>query len=230
MKVTAHQPNYIPWLGYFHKISLSDVFVILDSIQLPRGSSWVTRNRIKTSDGPKWLSVPILKKGRANQKILETKISSEQHSWRRKHWLALRGSYTKAPFFATYSDRIEDLFQREWSHLADLNETIIRFLLGEFGVEVNLLRSSELNVQGMKTDLIIDLCKKSGCSTYIAGLGSSQEYLDRDKCLEHGIDVIKQDFSHPTYPQLHDGFEPNLSALDFLFNCGKDFHKYCPKH
>ena len=99
--VACHQPNYLPWLGFFHKMRLADVFVILDVVQFPRGASWVNSNRVKTPNGQLWLTIPVRKKGLGLQSIYEVEIDNT-HNWKRKHFLALAHSYKRTPYFYDY--------------------------------------------------------------------------------------------------------------------------------
>jgi len=122
MIVSCHQPNYIPWLGYFCKLKHSDVFVILDSVQFPNGRSWVTRNRIKTPDGQLWLTVPVKRKNRGLQKIKDVEVDNT-YNWRKKHFSSLLYFYKKSPYFSDYIDYFRDIYSKNGVNLSECLET-----------------------------------------------------------------------------------------------------------
>ena len=129
MLVAVHQPNYLPYCGFIHKAALSDVFVILDSVQFVKGGAfaWQHRNKIRTKDGSMWLTVPVLKKGRHHQSINEVRINNK-FAWRRKHWKSIYENYRNTRYFSKYSDFFESVYIKEWERLIDLNVEIINFL------------------------------------------------------------------------------------------------------
>jgi hypothetical protein len=219
MVLTAHQPVYLPWLGLFHKISLADTFVSFNRVQyLPK--DWNNRNRIKTRTGPVWLTVPVLTKGHRFKGIDEIEIDNRS-PWQRKHWRTLEHSYGKAPYFAKYSSFFEDIYSREWTHLAALNDEMLRWFLAALGINVEFTRASDHHFTGTKGALVLDMCRTLGAERYIFG-ALGREYADVEPFTEAGIEVVFQDYEHPTYPQLYGGFEPYLSVVDLLFNCGEE--------
>lgn len=222
MKVAIHQPNYLPWLGYFHKMANCDVFVIFDNVQLPNGKSYETRNLIKTVSGPKWLTVPITNKG-DNILIRDAKIT-DNNRWQKKHMNCIRSSYQKAPFFNNYIKDIEIIYNKEWTNLCDLNVELIKFFKEKLGIKAELILSSEI----VKDDLggaekIFAILAKLRADIYISGAGAgSKRYIFPEDFKNRGINLVFQEFVHPVYPQLGGGFAQNLSVIDLLFNCGPD--------
>jgi len=217
MILTAHQPVYIPWLGLFHKIALADTFISFDQVQYqPR--DWNNRNRIKTFNGDIWLTVPVLKKGYLDKKISEIEINNEL-AWGKKHWKSIRLAYSKAPYFSLYADYFEDVYSREWKTITELNVSMLKWFLNVLGIDVPVRSAGEWMFQGRKSDLVLDMCKQVGATTYIFG-SLGEDYADVDVFNEAGTAVHFQKYNHPSYTQLHGEFIPYMSILDLLFNCG----------
>ena len=223
MILTGHQPNYLPYLGFLHKIARSDAFVLVDTTQfVKRGPfGWIHRNRIRASnaEGWMWLSVPVLTSGRFTQPISEARID-DRVPWRRKHWRSLDLAYRRYPHFADHAAFFEGLYARPWERLAELNEAVIRYLLEAFGIRVPFHRSSELKPEGAATELILDLCRKLKADAYLSGV-HGRDYLDIPAFGRSGVDLRFSDFAHPAYSQApYEGFVPNLAAVDLLFAAG----------
>lgn len=219
MILTAHQPVYLPWLGLFHKISLADKFVSFDRVQyLPK--DWNNRNRVKLPDGRAWLTVPVLTKGHRLKGIDEIEIDNRS-PWQRKHWRTLEHSYGKAPYFAEYAPFLEQVYKREWTHLAELNDEMLRWFLAVLGIDVEFTNASVHDFRGTKSALVLDMCRTLGADRYIFG-ALGRDYADVESFTRAGIEVVFQDYKHPTYPQLYGPFEPHLSIVDLLFNCGPE--------
>lgn len=219
MILAAHQPQYLPWVGYFHKMANSDLFVILDDVQYKK-REFQNRNRIRNKDGWIWLTVPVLSKGHYDQRILEVKVDNET-SWRHDHWEAIRHNYARAPHFVEHSHFFEEFYSSNISHLIDLNMTIIDFLCSKFNIRVPIRRSSELGLSSSSTQRLVDICRAYSADTYLSGIGG-RDYLDEELFVAHGIKLIYQDFKHPVYTQCFPGFEPYMSAIDLLFNFGTE--------
>ncbi len=216
MIVAIHQPQYLPWLGYFDKMQRADVFCYLDNVQYKK-NEWQNRNRIKTAQGRQWITVPV--GYRFPQKINEVKINSAE-KWQRKHLQALRTNYSKAPFYKEYIDCFEDAFAKKHERLSELNIGLIDMLreILVLGQKPTLI-ASELSLPNDPTERLIDVCRAAGGDTYLAGKDGAN-YMDLDRFVASGIKVIFQDFNHPVYPQLFGNFESHLSIVDLLFNCG----------
>ena len=222
MMVAIHQPNYMPWLGYFYKIARSNVFVFLDKVQIPRGRSYCYRSKIKTQSGSKWMSVPIARAGLdlLDVNICDVRIDSSKN-WQERHLGMLHAAYSKSPYFREMFDIVQDILVRNWEKLAELNEMLIREIVGMLEItDVTFTRMSALEAKGHSTSLLIDICKKFGATHYLSGMGGAK-YQDSEEFLENGISVIYSDFKHPQYEQRWGEFVKNLSILDLLFNCGR---------
>jgi len=222
MILSVHQPQYIPWLGFFDKIAHSDAFVFLDVVQYkPR--EWQNRNKIRTKDGSLWLTVPVVTTGLGRQAINDVKIDNSS-AWTKEHWTSLRCWYSRAPYFDTYAPFWEDVFSRKWDKLVDLNLHVTKFLLQALGINIPLYLESELGTTGQATDRIIELCQKLQADTYLTGSGG-RNYLDEAKFPEAGIKLQYQDYQHPVYRQQYmksgDDFMAGISVIDLLFNEGK---------
>jgi hypothetical protein len=218
--VAIHQPNYIPWPGYFHKISACDVFVYLDAVQYPRGRSFAARNRIKTANGVRFLTIPVsVPKGHSGKaSYLEVEFADDP--WQERHLKTLEQSYRRAEWF----DEVFPLYARELeqhARLIDLNLALIEDFCSYLSITTPRLRLSQLVPSfGTKTELVIDICHAVGATVYLAGGGASRTYLDEGLLNENGIELRFDEFTTPVYPQLWGTFEPQLSIIDMLFNCG----------
>jgi len=216
--VGIHQPNFLPWLGYFYKLAKSDVFVLLDNVQYTK-NSFVNRNKIKTSQGAIWLTVPVKIKGRFGQLIKDVEINNTVN-WRKKHLRTLEANYKKAKSFERiFSGLKAAYYADDWSNLCELNIRLLESLLSILKLEKRLVRASELNVEGESTQLLISIVKEVGGNVYLSGFGGAK-YQEEELFEEAGITLEYYEFEHPVYPQLWSDFIPNLSIIDLLFNCG----------
>ncbi|NPE27407.1 WbqC family protein [Methanococcoides sp. SA1] len=217
--LTAHQPLYIPWLGFFQKVSMSDKFCLWDDVQFDP-NDYQNRNRLKNPNGECMITVPIKTKGYREKTIGDMQIEN-QHNWQRIHLNTINISYAKAPYFESYSDFFKKTFERKWDKLVDLDEHILEYLFKELGMNVDIIRSSDLKLEGAKSSRIIDMCNKLEADIYIFGtLG--KEYADLDKFKQANITPYFQEYKHPSYSQLWKDYTPNLSVLDLLFNYGEN--------
>ncbi|MBT3362554.1 MAG: WbqC family protein [Chloroflexi bacterium] len=220
MKIAIHQPNFLPWIGYFYKIAHSDAFVLLDNVQYTK-NSFINRNKIKTPHGEAWLTVPVKKSGKFGQAIHEVEINNAV-KWKNKHLKTIEMNYKKANFFNYLFSNLEEIYlNTETNNLCQLNIRLIQFISSIFKLQTRLYRSSEIAAQGDNTLLLIDICKKLGADTYMSGFGGIK-YQDEELFKEAGIKLEYYDFTHPTYLQLWGEFSPNLSAIDLIFNCGSE--------
>lgn len=217
MKLAAHQPQYLPWLGYFDKLDQVDCFVILDQVQFKK-NEWQNRNRIKTGSGWQWLTVPVLH--RFPQRIYEVRINNAS-PWSRKHLQALVLNYASAPSFGTHRAFFEEVYAHEWELLADLSLETLTYLVEALGIRTKLILASSLALPegGDATDRLIAICRALGADIYLSGTGGTS-YLDLGRFSKAEIEVRVQEFRCPPYPQRFRAFEPNLSVVDLLFNCG----------
>jgi len=227
MKVAIHQPQYLPWLPYFQKIDKSDLFIFLDSVDFQKNGIQ-NRNKIKTSQGENWLTVPV--KHKLGQKIKDIEIDNLQ-KWQKKHFQTLIHSYSKSKYFIDYKNELEDFFSKKWINLSQMNIHLSTLMMNWFEIVTPTIRSSEMNSIGNGSDLILNLCKEAGASHYISGIGG-KNYLDLEDFEKQGITI---EFHPPIlanqYPQVFQetGFKNNLSALDIILNCGKSWKSFIPK-
>lgn len=223
MIVAAHQPNFIPWLGYFDKMRKADLFIVVDHVQMER-QSFQNRVRIKTGEGARWITVPVVQESRS-ERIMDKRIDNSRTGrfrWSRKMFLTLKYAYQSAPHFRDYEAALAAIFESRWERLSDLNGRLIGFCREALDIRTPLLASSTLSIAGAKSDMVLNMCREAGATAYLAGDGASRRYLDVDAFERAGIRVIWQEFEHPRYVQHPSSgvFIPNLSAFDLLFNCG----------
>jgi hypothetical protein len=211
--VTIHQPDFMPWLGFFDRWAKSDLYVVLDDVQFLR-RGWHHRDKIKTPQGPAWLTVPVKNKGRYEQQIREVEIDNDSN-WRRKHLSTIQNAYSKAPKFDRLFPKIEAVYLKNHKKLVDFNLDILLVLAAEFGIKTPFAPASDFQAKGQKSERLVNLVKLNKGSRYLTGKGA-RSYLDEDLFAAEGLEVIWQDFEHPVYPQLHGEFQPGLSALDYL--------------
>ena len=216
MIASIHQPAYIPWLGYFDKLSKSDIHIFFDDAEYSKNNLF-NRNKIKTPQGAIWLTVPI--KYKSGLPINKTKIDNSS-VWQEEHWKTLNANYARAPHFKKYSDIFfKKIYSQDWEFLSDLTIEMNKIIADLLEIKVKFMKSSDLNVEGKRNEKLINLCKKAEADVYLSGQGA-RVYMDENLFLLNNIKVIYQEFQHPAYEQLWGDFIPNLSAFDFLFNCG----------
>lgn len=217
MILTAHQPLYMPWLGFFHKAILAETMCILDDVQFADGD-YINRNKIKTFQGSKWLTIPVNKRNHLNRQIREIEIID--NGWQKRHLSLIREAYSKTQYFSEYFYRFEELIgQRKYLYLLDLDLAILEFLLRELNIETNLIMSSSLNKAGHKSDLIRSICQELGADVYISGQ-NGLDYLNLEDFRVIETQVVIQNYEHPVYSQAHGDFIPYMSIIDLLFNSG----------
>jgi DNA-binding ferritin-like protein len=222
MIASGHQPNYLPYIGFFHKACLCDKFVIVDNVQyVKRGPfGWINRNKIRTSEGWLWLTVPVLSKGKYTQDIMDTMIDNSK-PWQHQHWRTISLAYQKAPYFSEHKEFFRKIYETKWEKLDELSEVIIRYLIKALGIKAEIAKSSVIGAEGKGTDLIIDMCKKLGADTYLHGR-HGKDYIDESKFADNNIKCLYQEFKHPAYKQVYEPFIEELSVIDLLFNCGPE--------
>ena len=218
MIVSINQPAYLPWLGYFHRIAISDVHIILDHVQFEK-NSMVNRNKIRTKEGWCWLTVPVKTKGRFGDLSIQSLETDDLQPWGKKHLKTLQANYARSAHFAAHETFFRDLYDKSWPQLSGLAHTITSHLLEALEVKTPLRFSSAMGIAGEKSELVLNLCRAAGATVYLSG-PFGRSYLDEAAFHEAGIEVRYHDFQHPTYKQVFEGFEPYLSAVDLLFNYG----------
>lgn len=220
MVVAAHQPQYLPWLGYFHKMASCDVFVVLDGVQYKR-REWQNRNRIKSPNGVVWLTVPVVSK--YGQAINQVRVDKTK-KWQKKHRNAVKLYYSKAKCFSDFFLKFSSLWEEDYAMFMDVAMDSIKIIRGILGINTPIILSSSISVKKAGTERLVAICKEFGAEAYLSGQGA-RNYLEEDKFRREGIDVLWQEFKHPEYPQLWGSFVPNLSTLDFIMNIGYEAKK-----
>ena len=213
------QPNYIPWKGVFDLINRVDIFVFYDDVQYTT-KDWRNRNKIKTKDGLKWLTVPVIKKGLRHQLISQTKIDNSTN-WQSKHYKTIISSFSKSPYLKDYEYLLEEIYlKKKWNMLSDLNITSTVFLAEALGIKMEWYKSSEFDETGSKDgEKVIKICQRLGCNHFING-PASREYMNEELFSNYHVSLSYIDYQYPEYPQLHGPFCHQVSILDLLFNCG----------
>ena len=217
MKVAIHQPNYLPYLGFFHKLSLVDTFVIMDDTQYDK--KFTNRNKIKVPGKWIWLTVPINKKHKfVANKIVE--INNEEN-WQSDHFEKINHSYSNSEFFKkNYKTIFEKIYSKKWDHLFTLNYELIIQLIDWLDIKIEVIKESELNIKGNSTERLVNISKKIGAETYVSGIGG-KEYMNEKMFETNNIKIEYQNFKCPIYKQVFNSeFIPNLSIIDLLFNIG----------
>jgi hypothetical protein len=223
-RVAIIQSCYIPWKGYFDFIKGVDEFFLLDCVQYTR-RDWRNRNRIKTPQGPRWLSIPVEVSGKYDQTIRETRLADK--SWARKHWSALKHNYAKAAYFPEYEARFEELYlgSRETS-LSEVNFRFLSAVCELLGIRTRLTWAETFQGTLGKTERLVSLCRQVGATEYVSG-PSARDYLEESLFREAGIGLSFVDYDgYPEYRQLFPPFEHRVSVLDLIFNEGPDAPRY----
>jgi len=218
MILSASQPYFAPFPGFFYKALLSDVFVIMDDVQFPRGTTWITRNRFKNDQGTLWMTIPVQKKGLGLQKINEVRIDSDGR-WAKKHTASLEHAYGKSPYWRDHRDYITDLFLGGIEKLIDLNLNIIHYLADLVQMDTKIVRLSDLDIKAVGNRRLVKICRQLGADIFLAQRPAGK-YLNADLFEKAGIKIDYVNPPSPVYPQLWGDFIPNLSTFDLIFNCG----------
>lgn len=219
MKVAIHQPNFMPWAGYFYKILTADIFIFFDTVQFPRGKSYCSRVKIKAPEGAKWLTVPASGKGKLLQ-IKDVQISGG--TWTKKHLGTLKACYGKTPYFNEMFASIENIYTNAGQYIADFNIQLISYMANILEARTKFIRASNLQAPAGDTgEYIINLVKSVGGSIYISGQGAGTgRYLVEQNFKKAGVKLELFNYVYPRYQQLWGDFVPGLSVVDILFNTG----------
>jgi len=220
MRVAITQPTYLPWLGYFDLIDQVDRFVILDTVQFEK-QSWQQRNRIKTPTGLQWLTVPVIFRGRLDQKIRDVEIRDTSFSL--KHLRAIELNYGRAPYFHTQYSIFCSLLQQTQNNtsLVDLNTRLLHWFMEFLGIRTAVVLASSLAQEGKRTQLLANICKKLGATEYLSPIGSAEYLLSELKFFSDiNVEVLFHNYIHPEYEQLFPPFLPFASTIDLIFNEG----------
>ncbi len=217
-KIAILQSNYIPWKGYFDLINMVDEFILYDEMQYTK-RDWRNRNKIKTAQGVKWLSIPVKVKGKYYQKISETTISDEE--WGVKHWNSIRQSYSQSQYFEDYKELFEVLYLNcSEKHLSKINYKFILLINDILGIKTRIRQSSEFDLVAGKTERIIGICKDCNANIYLSG-SSAKSYFNEELAKEANVKIEWINYNnYPKYTQLNPPFEHAVSIIDLIFNEG----------
>ncbi len=219
MKVAViHQPDFLPYLGFFHRLLYADVFVLLDHVQFVTNgrNSWTHRDKIKTAKGEQWLTVGVRK---VSLGIPINQIMLADTDWRSENLNLLKENYRNAHYYPEIFPRLEELYAIPCERLVEFNVASIQLLMDWFELEIPVLYSSNLDPVGRKNELLVDMLGKIGATDYLSGVGA-RNYFSQEPYESAGIAVRWHEFSHPQYPQQFGEFIPYLSSIDVFFNCG----------
>ncbi|MCC2606121.1 WbqC family protein [Planctobacterium marinum] len=221
--VSIVQSNYLPWKGYFDIIAASDVFVFMDNVQYTN-RDWRNRNKIKTSNGMQWLTVPC--GSNVSRLICEVEISDKQ--WQKKHFNSIYHAYSKAPYFGRYVEFLKTVyFEKSWRNLSDLNQYLTKTIAREFlSIETKLTDSGRFSNNLGSSQRLLEIVKANGGQVYLSG-PAAKDYLDVSMFQRAGVEVQWMDYSnYPLYPQLHGEFQHQVTILDLLFHCGSNAREF----
>lgn len=217
--VGIHQPNYLPYLGFFDKMARSEIFIIYDDAQFNK-EDFQHRNRIRIYHGWKWLTVPVEKKLIPLNKVkIKNDIKIGDINWKEAHFRDIHDNYMKAPYYQKYEKDLTNIYEQQYELLIDLNIKLIKFLIKSFDICTEIVYSSEFELNSKSTEKLVDLVSAVGGDTYLSG-AMGKNYLDLELFNKNDIKVAHQVFEHPIYRQQYDGFIPNMSAIDVLLNVG----------
>jgi hypothetical protein len=221
--VAIHQPNYLPWIGYFHKMSLVDVFVFLDDVQFPQGSAncFCARVKIKGNQGGQWLTVPV--HNTLGKRINEVAVAGTK--WATKHIRTIEQLYGRAKHFDAYWPMLRGVLQQEHTSLCEFNIRLIASIAGMLELSVTFRRSSEFRCERLAgEERVLAILREMNADTYVTGQGKGAErYINDASFSASGMSLKLQEFEHPVYEQFYGDFEPYMSIIDLLFHDGKRF-------
>lgn len=218
MIVTIHQPEHLPWLGFFNKIAKAEVYIVMDNVQFEK-NYFQNRNKIIGTNGVQWLGLSVSKKGHMDSTLAETEIA-DIPKWREKYLQTIKFSYSKYPYFNDVYDVLEKAIYTDSNKLVDINLAIIKGFAEKLDIKPKFVMASSLDVSGKKSDLVLSLCEAVNATTYIAG-PSGRDYMDLESFKEAGIEVKFNDYTHPVYEQRKtEEFTPYMSIVDLTMNCG----------
>jgi hypothetical protein len=219
LRGAIHQPYFLPWLGYFHKISLVSDFIYFDNVQMPNMKFYLSRVQVLLNNEPYWLSVPIIRK---HDQIIKDVRINDQENWRKKHLGTIRQAYLKSPFFNELYPDLVRFYENRFEFVSDFDIELISLLAKKLGLQTTFHKASERVPDNTlkATEMIIAVCNAFNIRHYVAGKGPSLEFLEPEQFREAGINIEFQEFLHPVYPQNHLPFTGGLSAIDAIFALG----------
>jgi hypothetical protein len=224
VRICIIQSCYIPWKGFFDLIGRCDEYVVYDSAQFVKGH-WHNRNRIKTANGLKWLTIPVITSGRLGQPIDHVEIGKP---WADQHWRTLELHYMRAPFFEQFAPTVKLWYERadKQARLTDVNAIFLRGIAELLGLKTRMVRDTAYPARGDRMQRLLDIARAAGAQRYLSG-PSARAYFDEQLFTSAGIEPEWISYEgYPEYPQLHGGFDHAVTALDLLFNTGPSAPRY----
>ena len=215
MILAGDLPDYLPYIGFFHKMSNCDSYMIVDHVQYSK-KSFQNRNQIRGKNGIILLTVPVLTKEKFDQPIKDVLINN-QVDWQKKHSRSITLTYQNAPYYDDFKDFFESIYSKKWDKLIELNVYIIKHIANLLEIELPIQKSSEFNFVNKKTELLIEMCQKINADIYLSGEGG-RAYVDDTKFQNNNLKNYFTNFKHPVYKQLIEPFIPNMSTVDLLLN------------
>jgi hypothetical protein len=219
-KVIITQSNYIPWKGFFTTMKKATHLVLYDDMQYTR-RDWRNRNKIVTSLGSRWISIPIVNKGLYHQKINEAVVS--ENNWNVNHWSIIKQNYSKAPYFNQYGQIFSEIYNSELKNvhfLSRINRILLERCIKMLGIEIKILDSRQFRLHGDKTEKLVNICKDLDADEYFTG-PAAKDYIEEDLFNNEDISVSYYDLAgFPEYKQLWDSFDHYVSIIDMFMNLG----------
>lgn len=222
MKAAIHQPHYFPWLGYFDKMAKTDIFVLLDQVQLEKNSQMIKNRVLDKSGNIKYITISGETKGFLDKEYREI-LTKDISGWTSRQMNALKDYYRKARYGKEIFSILEEFLAKDYPTICQWSCASIELVRGLLGITTPLIFQSDIDYDrnNRRSDLIYSICQSIGADTYFSGRGASIVYLDREKFAKNGIKIIFQSFHSPAYPQCNSPeFVPGISVLDMLFNLG----------
>lgn len=217
--IAIQQPEHLPWLGFFDKMSKCDTYILLDNVQFKK-RYFENRNKVRTKDGWHWIIVPVMLRG-SLQIIKDVEINNSV-DWKRKYLGTIRVNYSGTESYREYAPKLTEIIEKDWNMLVDLNIELINWTIGILDIKTRLIRASELGITDSRgSDLILEICKKVGAETYISG-PDGRNYLKLQDFDREAIEVVYHDFVHPTYKQRYSPFISHMSIIDLIMNCNAE--------
>jgi len=220
--VAIMQPTYMPWIGYFALMESVDIFIILDSVQFSK-RSWQQRNQIKTESGAKWLTVPVISKGKKDQLISDVKIDYSS-KFPESHINVIQQNYGKTLFYGDYSEDFFNVLRKKHEYLSYLSIDLILLIRDLLNIKTEIKYSSDFSTKGSKDDLLAELCEHVGAAEYVSPPGSKVYLDDSNAFLKNNILVKYFNYEHPEYKQVNRDFISHMSVIDLILNCGIEKH------
>lgn len=223
-KIIITQSNYIPWKGYFSAMREATHFVVYDDMQYTK-RDWRNRNKLITSQGPKWLSIPVEVKGKYFQKINETKIADK--NWGISHWNFIEANYKKTPYFNEYKNYFKEIYLNpSYIYLSEVNLAFIKKILILLNIKIEIIDSSKFELRGDKTEKLVNICKDLNAFEYFTG-PAAKNYMNETLFEANNIKINYYNYSgYPEYKQQWNNFDHAVSILDMFFNLGHETIKY----